>query len=73
MPTISSLNWNLALDLCSKHYSHLPCPECLATQDKGIRVKLTMDDVNRPGCGKKSPIKDMFTPEQEWIYERMIN
>ncbi len=73
MPTLSSRAWIIDLDLCTKHHSHLPCPECLATQDKDIAVNLTMYDTHRRGCKKTIINEDMFTDEYKWMYERMMN
>ena len=74
MPTISSPHWKFVLDLCTKHHLHLPCADCLSTQDKDIRVELVLKDMKVLRCNKNVRLKDFFPPEpDDWMYHRMIN
>jgi len=74
MPVLSSPLWIDNLDVCTKHHLHLPCPECLVTQDKDIRVELVRDDIIFLSRNKRKTLKDLFRPEyKDWMYNRMIN
>ena len=73
MPALSSPVWIDSLNLCTKHHLHLPCAECLTTQDKDIRVELVRGDIAFLKHHRHKRLKDLFPPEWKWMYPRILN
>ena len=74
MPKIDSPFWNEQLGVCEKHLlPQVPCPQCFATRDKDIEVRLTEMDQNVLNSEPGFFVQDLLpVNDADWLKERIV-